>query len=567
MDRSFSRRKDFEFIHSFIQPNQSDSDCTTTPSKERMEKDHNSYQIVSFEDLVGGEDVFRHVEKISTNVLLPPVSFQCTTETVAGDGVHAHGVDGDHAVGILNRLQQVDKVPTLSGHTPLVLSTLDNLVYALLTRECCQRHAAAYSQCLASLQHTLDCMHEFGPVSCSRLKAYAFGSTVCGMQNKESDMDICVDGKIDSAPLNTWEGGNHLNMLSSVVRFSKQKFLHELADLLILKKIAEEETLERIIHARIPVFKYVDRNTGIKCDIIVGGETFRFKATVLALLGSIDWRFLALVRLVKLWAARHNLLDASLGMLNSYSLKLLVLFHLQNRHVPVLPTLCIGSGKERPIQNSGRESHQKNTQRMHRYIEDFKEKAIAFQSDRGKNPEKWNRESLAELFVSFMQFVADLTSLEHLVGDVTLMQRLKIDTWDGSFLYSNRNDTERAYHLYIRDPFESKADNAARSLSLAGEREIQAATAGFSDKFLLTCGLENPTYDDILDLFSHAFEKEHTEVADSAYREMLNEPMSLSRLFEEVDDSASTDCLLGSPGTKSVMALLKENDSIQYKTL
>jgi len=523
-----------------------------------------SYPILPFDDLKRGTDVYSHGEKMAAKVLLPTATFRCTMEPHADERGRPGDVDGIHAVSILNKIQ--DTVVSPSVHAPLVLSSLENLLYALLKTETCQDHAASYSQCLGSLQSVLDTMDTFGPVVCSELKAYAFGSTVCGMQNMASDLDICIDGKIESAPKNTWEERDHMNMLSSVVRFSKQKFLHELADLLIRKRVADEPTLERVIHARIPVFNYIDRETGVKCDIIVGSETFRFKATILALLGSIDWRFLALVRLVKLWASHHNLLDASLGMLNSYSLKLLVLFHLQNRPIPVLPTLCTGSGKDRPIQNDVQraESHQESTLRMLRYIDEFKKKSLAFQSDREEHPEKWNRESLSELFVTFMRFVADLTSLEHLVGDVTLMQRLKVDAWDGSFLYSHKSDTERAYHLYIRDPFESKADNAARSLSLAGEREIQTDSALFSDAFTQTCDLDHPTYEDILSLFTCAFGKDHAERADASYQSLVNESIRLESISEDVDDSASIDCLLDSTGTKSVLYFLKRKDNIRY---
>lgn len=37
-----------------------------------------------------------------------------------------------------------------------------------------------------------------------------------------------------------------------------------------------------------------------------------------------DWRFGALVRLVKLWARRHNINDSTAGTLNSFALTLLV---------------------------------------------------------------------------------------------------------------------------------------------------------------------------------------------------------------------------------------------------
>lgn len=539
--------------------------------------DKGLYPILPFNDLIRGYDVFSHAEKQSKGVLLPGAIFRCTvdeSQNALNGGVlqKLSSDDGKKAVEALNTLQEA-RGGALYPKAPLVLTTLEFLLYSLLKNETCQEHASSYSECLAILQTILDSMCGFGPVRCSDLRAYAFGSTVCGMQNMASDLDICIDGKIDYAPDNTWEDPGHSEELSSVVRFSKQKFLHELADLLIAHQVTDPSSLERVIHARIPVFNYIDKKTGIKCDIIVGGETFRFKATILSILGSIDWRFLALVRLVKLWASHHNLIDASLGMLNSYSLKLLVLFHLQNRSLPILPTLSPTKGKsagDRPIQNdkASQKFYEENRRQMHEYIEAFKEKALEFRTSREENPLLWNRESLSELFTSFMKFISDLTTLEHQVGDITLMQRLKVDTWDGSFHYSYQSDTERAYHLYIRDPFESKADNAARSLSLAGEREIHYQSTLFCKAFDDTCATPDPGYDDIVSVFSRAFGPDNTERSESVYQSILNSSMDLDSICERVDDTATVDCLLYPGGDnntlRSLLGLIKKSDSIRY---
>lgn len=67
-----------------------------------------------------------------------------------------------------------------------------------------------------------------------------------------------------------------------------------------------------------------------------------------------EWRFGALVRLVKLWARHHDVNDSTNGSLNSFALTLLVVFHLQTRHPAVLPPLCQlcggAPGDPRPMQ-------------------------------------------------------------------------------------------------------------------------------------------------------------------------------------------------------------------------
>ena len=59
----------------------------------------------------------------------------------------------------------------------------------------------------------------------------------------------------------------------------------------------------------------------------------------MGLLAGLDWRFGAMVRLVKLWARHHSLNDSSQGTFNSFALTLLIVFHLQNRTPAVLPPL------------------------------------------------------------------------------------------------------------------------------------------------------------------------------------------------------------------------------------
>lgn len=63
------------------------------------------------------------------------------------------------------------------------------------------------------------------------------------------------------------------------------------------------------------------------------------KSKILYWINMIDGRFRDMVLLVKEWAKAHNINDSKTGTLNSYSLSLLVVFHLQTCVPAILPPL------------------------------------------------------------------------------------------------------------------------------------------------------------------------------------------------------------------------------------
>ncbi len=74
--------------------------------------------------------------------------------------------------------------------------------------------------------------------------------------------------------------------------------------------------------------------TDLECDVAIGNTNALFKSKVLKQLALRDTRFPALLRLVKAWARRQNILDGSQGLLNSYCLTLLV-NSFQATHLPI----------------------------------------------------------------------------------------------------------------------------------------------------------------------------------------------------------------------------------------
>ena len=400
------------------------------------------------------------------------------------------------------------KAGQLELNLPKKLEIIQYMFQAMLRVEKDEKMLRNHERTLRNLQEVLDSMHSYGPVTVSKLRCYSFGSSASGMHNRGADLDVCIDGNIVQAPRNSWEGQKR-KKLSAVVRFSKQKFLHCLADELEQRGVASET--EKIIHARIPVFKYVDRETGVACDIVVGGEDARIKSSMLSVLATLDWRYPALVRIIKIWANHNKLVDASNGMLNSYSLKLLVLFHLQTRPLPVMPPICklchdptskIEKKRLLEDKNASPKSCEKFVRRMVEGAARHLEEKVSVEAS-----QQQNRETLAELFVSFLSLLHQLVQAPLRSGPFGSVppspdHELVLDTWHGVFADETPKSMDKVYHLFVADPLD-KSDNASRSLSLAGCEAIEGACKEFLA--VLDCQVGS-TLEDLLGLtLSKAF--------------------------------------------------------------
>uniref|UniRef100_A0A061S6B8 Poly rna polymerase gld2-like n=1 Tax=Tetraselmis sp. GSL018 TaxID=582737 RepID=A0A061S6B8_9CHLO len=167
----------------------------------------------------------------------------------------------------------------------------------------------------------------------SMSRVVPYGSFVSGIGSHASDLDLSIEG--------TWRNGPDATpkQLSALSPEKRVSILRDMIGALRVSKTSKGY-IEKVLHARVPVLKFVEATTGISCDLCLSNTTAVEKSAVLQWISEIDGRFVQLMSLVKLWAKAHGINDPTSGSFNGFALALMVMFHLQTLKVPMLPPLC-----------------------------------------------------------------------------------------------------------------------------------------------------------------------------------------------------------------------------------
>ncbi|CAA7029002.1 unnamed protein product [Microthlaspi erraticum] len=261
-----------------------------------------------------------------------------------------------------------------------------------------------------------------------------FGSFVSNLFTRWGDLDISVDLFSGSSILFT--GKKH-----------KQTLLGML--LRALRASGAWYRLQFVIHARVPILKIVSGHQRISCDISIDNLEGLLKSRFLFWISEIDGRFRDLVLLVKEWAKAHDINNPKNGTFNSYSLSLLVIFHLQTCVPAILPPL----GEIYP--RSAVDDLKGVRKTAEESIAQLSAANIArFKSGASRSV---NRSSLSELLVSFFAKFSDINLKARELGVCPFNGR-----WEN--ISNNTRWLPKTYSLFVEDPFE-QPENAARSVS------------------------------------------------------------------------------------------------------
>nr|XP_042913657.1 poly(A) RNA polymerase, mitochondrial isoform X2 [Parasteatoda tepidariorum] len=99
-------------------------------------------------------------------------------------------------------------------------------------------------------------------------------------------------------------------------------------------------SVNKILHARVPIVKLDHKILGMEVDISVNNLAPILMSELLYFCGEVDSRIRPLIYAVKKWARETDITKSSPGSwFTNFSLTLLVVYFLQNRPTPVLPPL------------------------------------------------------------------------------------------------------------------------------------------------------------------------------------------------------------------------------------
>jgi len=147
-----------------------------------------------------------------------------------------------------------------------------------------------------------------------------FGSTFNGFGGSGSDLDMCL------FPHNiSMDAKFTLNIVRRVLRKECRNFIKDGIEL---------------VPAKIPILKFFDVEGSLEVDLSVNNPTSIRNTHLLYCYSQLDYRVRPIVLAVKLWAKAHNINEARLMTLSSYTLTLMVIHYLQAAvRPPVLPCL------------------------------------------------------------------------------------------------------------------------------------------------------------------------------------------------------------------------------------
>uniref|UniRef100_A0A8C6YBT7 Mitochondrial poly(A) polymerase n=1 Tax=Naja naja TaxID=35670 RepID=A0A8C6YBT7_NAJNA len=100
------------------------------------------------------------------------------------------------------------------------------------------------------------------------------------------------------------------------------------------------EGVQKILNARCPLVRFSHQPSGLQCDLTVNNRIALKSSELLYVYGSLDPRVRTLAFSIRYWAWNHGLTSSIPGAwITNFSLTMMVLFFLQRRQPPIVPTL------------------------------------------------------------------------------------------------------------------------------------------------------------------------------------------------------------------------------------
>ncbi|XP_054706334.1 poly(A) RNA polymerase, mitochondrial-like [Uloborus diversus] len=240
-----------------------------------------------------------------------------------------------------------------------------------------------------------------------------FGSSVNGVGKHGCDLDVIIrlyPKKIDSE--------KELLFLSKTcvgdTRALQQRAIFCLGDY-IRTFLPGVSSLQKIIHARVPIMKLKHKILKMDCDVSINNMSAVLMSELIYFCGEVDHRVRPLIYAVKKWAKEANITSESPGTwITNFGLSMLVLFFLQNRPLPILPAF------NDAVQIIDEESSTQLKVLYKQSLSDLRSKASL------------NKETLAVLLQEFLTFVGTYPFNEN---HISLLTGSALPRNDGSPLW------------------------------------------------------------------------------------------------------------------------------------
>ncbi|XP_037021392.2 poly(A) RNA polymerase, mitochondrial [Artibeus jamaicensis] len=170
-----------------------------------------------------------------------------------------------------------------------------------------------------------------------------FGSSVNGFGKLGCDLDMLLD--LDEIG----KSSAHKNSGNFLMEFQVKSAASErIATQKILSVIGECLDhfgpgcvgVQKILNARCPLVRFSHQASGFQCDLTANNRIALKSSELLYIYSALDSRVRALVFSIRCWARAHSLTSSIPGAwVTNFSLTMMVIFFLQRRSPPVLPTL------------------------------------------------------------------------------------------------------------------------------------------------------------------------------------------------------------------------------------
>nr|XP_046227473.1 poly(A) RNA polymerase, mitochondrial [Scatophagus argus] len=170
-----------------------------------------------------------------------------------------------------------------------------------------------------------------------------FGSSVNGFGKLGCDLDMILDlDNISGRKTNMPKSG--LSLEYQLKRANSERAVTQ-SILSVIGECLDQfgpgcVGVQKILNARCPLLRFAHQPSGFQCDLTANNRVAIKSTELLYLYGELDPRVRFLVFTVRCWARTHGITSSIPGAwITNFSLTVMVLFFLQKRNPPIIPTL------------------------------------------------------------------------------------------------------------------------------------------------------------------------------------------------------------------------------------